>query len=66
MTQLLTVKQVAERLNVPVSWVYERTRFDSFPGMVRIGKYIRFAEPEIESFIANGGEKAREPISIER
>jgi excisionase family DNA binding protein len=46
---LLTIEDVAELLNVPVSWVYERTRrrtFDRIPGF-RLGKYWRFREAEI-------------------
>ena len=70
--RLLTVQEVAERLSVPVSWVYERTRFDALPGMVRMGKYVRFSERGIEAFVAAGGEQntekenACEPVSSKR
>jgi len=46
---LLTAREVAELLNVPVSWVYERTRSRSserIPGF-RLGKYWRFREADI-------------------
>ena len=46
---LLTVNQVAELLQVPVSWVYDRTRsrgVDRLPGF-RLGKYWRFDEGEV-------------------
>jgi hypothetical protein len=39
--ELLTVKEVADLLRVPVSWVYDRTRkrsLDRLPG-IRLGKY---------------------------
>lgn len=42
--RLLSVKEVAEILQVPPSWVYERTRRRSrerIPG-IRLGKYWRF------------------------
>jgi excisionase family DNA binding protein len=42
--KLLTVEEVAELLQVPPSWVYERTRQRSsnrLPGF-RLGKYWRF------------------------
>jgi excisionase family DNA binding protein len=44
---LLSVEEIAERLNVPVSWVYSRTREkgpDAIPRL-KVGKYVRF-EPE--------------------
>jgi excisionase family DNA binding protein len=50
---LLTVKEVAELLKVPVSWVYERTRkrsVDRIPGF-RLGKYWRFHEADVLAWI---------------
>jgi excisionase family DNA binding protein len=50
---LLTVQQVAELLQVPVSWVYERVRkrsLERLPGY-RLGKYWRFREAEVLSWI---------------
>jgi excisionase family DNA binding protein len=49
----LTVKEVAELLRVPVSWVYERTRRrdgGQLPGY-RLGKYWRFREDEVLAWI---------------
>jgi excisionase family DNA binding protein len=51
--QLLTVREVASLLQVPVSWVYERTRrkgTDQLPH-VKLGKYLRFEEPAITEFV---------------
>jgi excisionase family DNA binding protein len=51
--QLLTVHEVARLLNVPTSWVYERTRrrsSDQLPH-VKLGKYLRFEETTIAEFI---------------
>ena len=56
-SRLLTVKQAAQRLQVPVSWVYERTRHDAMPGLVRIGKYVRVRESVLLDFIESGGER---------
>lgn len=41
--ELITVTELAKRLNVPVSWIYRRTRLgqDAIPH-VRVGKYVRF------------------------
>jgi predicted DNA-binding transcriptional regulator AlpA len=50
---LLTVYEVAERLQVPVSWVYQRTRRpgpEQLPPF-KIGKYLRFEEQALLDFI---------------
>ena len=61
--ELLTVREVAGLLRVPNSWVYERTRRrtrDRIPGF-RIGKYWRFREDEIHTWVkrqCGGGRNA--------
>jgi excisionase family DNA binding protein len=50
---LLTVEEVAELLQVPVSWVYERTRrrnVNRIPGF-RLGKYWRFRSEDVLAWI---------------
>ena len=50
---LLTVREVAALLKVPVSWVYERTRRrsqDRIPGF-RLGKYWRFNAEEVRRWL---------------
>jgi len=50
---LLTVREVAEFLRVPASWVYERTRRrgrDRLPH-VKIGKYLRFRLIDLEAYL---------------
>ena len=46
---LLTVREVADLLQVPVSWVYGRTRKRSFERIpsYRLGKYWRFRQDEV-------------------
>ena len=51
---LLTPQEASGRLRVPVSFIYERTRFDSMPGMVRMGKYVRISESALRAFIEQG------------
>ncbi len=49
----LTVREVAELLQVPVSWVYGRTRkrpSEQLPGY-RVGKYWRFREEQILAWV---------------
>jgi excisionase family DNA binding protein len=50
---LLTVHQVAEMLQVPVSWVYGRMRkryLQRLPGY-RLGKYWRFRRNEVLAWV---------------
>jgi excisionase family DNA binding protein len=50
---LLTVHEVADLLQVPVSWVYERTRKhgpEQLPHF-KMGKYLRFEERALLDFI---------------
>ena len=50
---LLTVREVAEILRVPVSWVYEHTRGRSLDRLpyLKVGKYVRFRLPDIERYL---------------
>jgi len=57
---LLTVKEVAKLLKVPVSWVYGRTRDRStnrIPGF-RLGKYWRFREADVQEWLEKTKELA--------
>jgi len=50
---LLTVEEVAALLNVPPTWVYDRTRCraaNRIPGF-RLGKYWRFREADVLAWI---------------
>lgn len=52
--RLLTIRQVADLLQVPVSWVYRRTRersLERIPGY-RLGKYWRFDRDEVLAWVA--------------
>jgi excisionase family DNA binding protein len=58
--ELLTVKEVAELLRVPVSWVYDRTRkrsLDRLPG-IRLGKYWRFRQGEVLAWVESQRERS--------
>jgi excisionase family DNA binding protein len=53
-SEFLTVQQVAELLQVPVSWVYGRMRkrsVERLPGY-RLGKYWRFDKREVLAWVA--------------
>jgi excisionase family DNA binding protein len=50
---LLTVREAADFLKVPVSWIYEHTRQgceDPLP-VVRVGKYLRFFSRDILDYL---------------
>jgi predicted DNA-binding transcriptional regulator AlpA len=52
-SHLLTAREVAELLQVPVSWVYERKRrrwTDKLPH-VKLGKYLHFEERRVSESI---------------
>jgi excisionase family DNA binding protein len=54
-SRLMTVHEVAELLQVPVSWVYGRMRkrcTEQLPGF-RLGKYWRFSEREVLAWVAS-------------
>ena len=54
---LITVEEMAAKLNVPASWIYQRTRLGqkAIPH-VRVGKYVRFNPDEVVSFFRKKGE----------
>ena len=59
--KLLTIKQLAEFLSVPVSWLYQRTRLG--PSAIphyKMGKYVRFDADEVVAFLRdkNSDERA--------
>jgi predicted DNA-binding transcriptional regulator AlpA len=56
--RLLTIEQLSDFLQVPKSWIYERTRrsgTNNFP-VIRCGRYLRFhAEKVLEWLKTDGG-----------
>ena len=57
--ELFTVEELAERLKVPKSWIYERTRLNAIP-FRRLGKYVRFSEKDIQEIM--GAERKRPDV----
>ena len=51
--ELLTVREIAQLLKVPVSWVYEHTRLRGMARMphFKLGKYLRFSKPEVWAWL---------------
>lgn len=52
-SELLTIDELAARLKVHPSWLYSRTR-ETGEGTIpriKIGKYLRFSEPDVMAWI---------------
>ena len=48
--EILTAEQLAERWQVPKSWIYAKVRTGELPRLPLPGKYIRFRLETIEEF----------------
>ena len=59
---LITIKELAQRLNVPVSWIYQRTRLGqtAIPH-IKLGKYVRFDQAAVIAFF----EKRKKAMEME-
>ena len=49
--RLFTIREAAEVLKIPASWLYERTRRNAIP-CHRLGKYLRFTEEDLANILA--------------
>ncbi len=54
---LATAEQVAELLNAPKSSVFEMGRHGTVPGVVRVGRRLRFDLDKLEPWLESGGNK---------
>ncbi len=54
---LLSIPEVAERLNIPKSRVYELARQGNGLPTMRIGKYLRISPPALEAWLARQPKK---------
>ena len=54
---LLNVKQLSQVLNVPVSWIYSRTRETGLEAMprIKVGKYCRFVLDDVLQWLQRQG-----------
>jgi excisionase family DNA binding protein len=53
---LIGVKEMAKKLDVPVSWIYQRTRTNEIPHY-KIGMYVKFDENQVWSWLKIQNEK---------
>jgi len=47
---LIGISEMAKKLDVPVSWIYSRTRTNEIPHY-KIGKYVKFDSERIMQWI---------------
>ena len=55
---LIGINEIAKKLDVPVSWIYSRTRTNEIP-CVRIGKYIKFDSDRVMRWIQEQNENIK-------
>ena len=48
--KLIDIREMATKLNVPISWLYARTRTGEIPHL-KIGKYVRFDAEKVMQWI---------------
>ncbi|MBC8180027.1 helix-turn-helix domain-containing protein [candidate division KSB1 bacterium] len=53
--KLIGIKPMAEKLDVPESWIYSRTRTGEIPHY-KLGKYVKFDESEVMEWIRKQNE----------
>ena len=55
---LVTVKEMAEILSVPVSWIYQRTCLGQHAiPYIKMGRYVRFEPHAVIDFLKKQGQK---------
>ena len=52
---LIGIKEMAKKLDVPESWVYSRTRTNDIPHY-KVGKYCKFDESEVWDWLKKQNE----------
>ena len=52
---LIGIKAMAEKLDIPVSWLYSRTRTNEIPHY-KVGKYVKFVESEVMDWLKSQNE----------
>ena len=50
-SELLTVQQLAEFLQVPVTTIYRWRQQGLAPPGIRVGRYVRFRRRDVEAFL---------------
>ena len=56
---LIGIKEMASKLDVPVSWLYSRTRTNEIPHL-KVGKYVKFDAEKVMLWILEQNEIGKE------
>lgn len=48
--KFLGIKEMAHKLDVPITWLYARTRTNEIPHY-KLGKYVKFREKEVLEWV---------------
>jgi excisionase family DNA binding protein len=56
---LIGIKEMASKLDVPVSWLYSRTRTNEVPHY-KVGKYVKFDAENVMRWISEQNKIERE------
>lgn len=57
-TRLITAEQAAELLAISKARAYQLARMNAVPGVVRLGRQVRFNRQALEAFIGGGSVEA--------
>mgnify|MGYP001205261985 CR=1 FL=1 len=52
--QYVSLQVIAERWDIRLSWLYERSRRDELPGMLRLGRNLRVDVDVFEKAVKEG------------
>ena len=52
---LIGIREMARKLDVPVSWLYSRSRTREIP-FLKVGKYVKFDESEVMEWVRKQNE----------
>ncbi len=53
---LIGIKEMAKKLDVHPSWLYQRTRKNEVP-CYRLGKYVKFSESEVMRWVKDSNDE---------
>jgi len=56
---LIGIKEMASKIDVPVSWLYSRTRTNEIPHY-KVGKYVKFDAEKVMKWISEQNEIGKE------
>ena len=51
---LLKISELAQEIDIPPSWLYERSRRDALPGLRRLGRHLRVDRDEFFQALREG------------